>query len=81
MRLCKQCDHNAVEDEIHFLLLCPKFDNAREELFTNIKSHLCLNYHSLSMENKFIWLMSSEDANIIVPLAKFVSESLVIHSQ
>jgi len=35
-RLCQQCDWNAIENEEHFILKCPKYDNFREELFQKI---------------------------------------------
>ena len=29
-RICKQCDIGRVEDEFHFLLVCPKYKDLRE---------------------------------------------------
>jgi hypothetical protein len=47
----------SVEDEIHFLMYCPKFENHRRELFSNV-----LNYNAaiLSAEAKFVWILSNE---------------------
>ena len=30
-RICKSCHLQKIEDEIHFLLECPAYDNIREE--------------------------------------------------
>ena len=30
-RVCKQCDIGCVEDEFHFLLVCPKYKDLREQ--------------------------------------------------
>ena len=35
-RLCKQCDKKEVEDEIHFLFNCPKYDELRTIYFRDI---------------------------------------------
>jgi hypothetical protein len=47
-----------VEDELHFLMYCPRFENHRRELFSNV-----LNYNAarLSAEDKFVWILSNED--------------------
>ena len=37
-RLCTQCDMNRVENEMHFVVECPKYDQSRKDLFENIKS-------------------------------------------
>jgi len=34
-RLCKHCTMNTVEDELHFLVQCPKYNNFRNELYNN----------------------------------------------
>jgi hypothetical protein len=57
-RICSNCNSKSVEDEIHFLKYCPKFENHRRELFSNV-----LNYNAaiLSAEDKFAWILSNED--------------------
>ena len=32
-RLCTCCSLNEIEDEYHFLMICPKYDNLRHSLF------------------------------------------------
>jgi hypothetical protein len=41
-RICSNCNSKSVEDELHFLMYCPRFENQRRELFSNV-----LNYNAL----------------------------------
>ena len=68
-RICSNCNSKSVEDEIHFLMYCPKFENLRRELFSNV-----LNYNAaiLSAEDKFVWILSNEDPSCVRELAKFI---------
>ena len=47
------------------------FSNEREKLFSYIEKS-CNNFSNLSEENKFIWLMTLEDIDIIVKLANHI---------
>ena len=38
-RLCRQCDWDRAEDEIHFLLECPKYNHIRSVLVNKISQH------------------------------------------
>jgi hypothetical protein len=59
----------SVEDELHFLMYCPRFENHRRELFLNV-----LNYNAaiLSAEDKFVWILSNEDPSCFREHAKFI---------
>ena len=35
-RICKSCHLRKIEDEIHFLLECPAYDNIREEFLKKL---------------------------------------------
>lgn len=58
-RLCKLCSLE-VEDEVHFLLKCPKLDIIRTSHLNQISLKF-KNFDQLKCDEKFIWLMSSED--------------------
>ena len=73
-RICSQCSNNVVEDELHFLIACPKYSHLREVLFKDI-STLYKNFDSLNNMNKFIWLLSNEDQYILTELSSFISTS------
>lgn len=69
-RICKYCQTHEIEEEIHFLLKCPKYEEERSKLF------LCFmnsykNFNALTDENKFIWLLTNEN-NDILELSYFI---------
>lgn len=72
-RTCKSCPLK-IEDEIHFLTECSLFTDART-LFFNKISKINKHFNTHSNENKFIWLMSNEDPEVLKLLADFVYES------
>lgn len=76
-RLCKLC--NCTEDEIHFLCVCPAYNNLRDELYTVMDNfHPCFMY--LSTRDKFIHLLTSKNTVVVNSLAKFVYSAFKIHS-
>ncbi|MCG8046148.1 MAG: reverse transcriptase domain-containing protein [Candidatus Thiodiazotropha endolucinida] len=62
-RICKLCK-NAVEDEIHFLLQCPTLENIRTATLSMVYK-LYPNVEWLNDKDKLIWLMSTEDSDMI----------------
>ncbi len=63
-RICLMCDNIAVEDEPHFLISCPKYDQLRHKLVKYI-SEKVPNLDSLPLEYKFTYILSCENLNII----------------
>ena len=55
---CKHCPGNYVEDEVHFMTECPKYDIQRLELFTKIRSK-CELFYNMNNTNKFIYMLSA----------------------
>lgn len=64
-RLCKSCNMQKIEDEYHFLLVCPNYRDLRKKYF---KSYFC---HWPSLY-KFDNLMSATSKKAILNLAKFI---------
>jgi hypothetical protein len=75
MKICKQCNCEAVEDEEHLLIKCNKYSFARNTFFSNINKK---KISELSDRNKFIWLLSNEDREICKNLANFIATCLSI---
>ena len=64
-RLCKYCNMNLVENEYHFLLVCPKYANL-------IKEHLTNYYCRWPTVEKFKNLMSSKSRNTLINSSKYI---------
>lgn len=77
-RICKQCDRGLIEDELHFLLVCPKYDLFRDAHI--IKKISNVNFHNLSTENKFIWLMSNEDLSLCKAVSTYLINSFNVRN-
>ncbi|CAG2208135.1 unnamed protein product [Mytilus edulis] len=70
-RTCKMCDTNSVEDEIHFLIHCPKYTEKRNKLFENI----CVTFRNisgLSDTDKLCELLSNHKLSKLV--ANFIAD-------
>jgi hypothetical protein len=70
-RICLYCTQHKVEDELHFLLECPLYNEDRApylKKLTNKYPHLS----ALTNNQLFIWLMSAEDNEMTCELAKYV---------
>ena len=62
-RICKYCSMHTLEDETHFLLDCPFYDDIRYNLF-NVASTMHPQFLTLSKNDKLLVLMSSDDIQI-----------------
>ena len=75
-RKCKFCDMNCVENEIHFLLVCPLYHNLRLK-YLLIPEHRGF-YQSHS---NFIRIMSSENGKVMRNLALFVYKAFQLRTE
>ena len=64
-RICKFCNMSMIENEYHFLLVCPLYAELRRKF---LKAYFC---HWPNM-NKFDNLMMSNSKQIILNVAKFI---------
>ena len=69
---CQSFNKTAFEDEIHFLLVCPLYETARNSMLSMIYSKFP-RISSLDLCDKFIWLMSQEDTDCLISIANFIS--------
>ena len=65
-RYCKHCNTNSIEDEIHFLLVCPKYKYQRENFLAKI------NIPNTSTANQFIFLMTQQGKSFNEQLSNFL---------
>lgn len=68
-RICKCCNMSKIENEYHFLLVCPLYAELRRNFF---KPYFC---HWPNM-NKFDNLMMSKSKQAILNVAKFIYNAL-----
>ena len=61
-RICPLCNIEP-EDEIHFILECPKLDECRKELFSNISS-VVPSFNDMDEFQKFKFILSSNDLDM-----------------
>ena len=54
-RLCLYRDQGVIENEIHFLLACPLYENLRKDLFININKYH--NLYNLNDSAMLSWIM------------------------
>ena len=71
-RKCKKCNSDVIEDEYHFLLVCPLYRELRQNY---LKPYYC---HWPTI-NKFENLMSSKSTSIIYSLSKYVYFAFQLH--
>ena len=67
--ICERCNLGVVEDEFHFLLVCPFFKESRAKL---IPKEFCL-YPTME---KYVQLMSSQNANVLKGVAIYMKRHL-----
>ena len=78
-RLCMNCSDNLVEDEVHLLLGCSKFNDLMRDCVTS-----CFNKNinrTNDISSKFIWLLSNEDNDVCRKIARFIKKKLVCLEQ
>ena len=70
-RICRMCDMNCVEDEIHSLIECPLYKHDRDDFF-NIIAKSNKNFYTLTNKEKFLWIMSNENDMLLIKLGNFL---------
>ena len=64
-RICRLCSLNVIENEYHFLCVCPVYNSRRTILFQGIELKHVL-FHTLSLSDKFIFVMKLPNRSIKV---------------
>ena len=77
-RICPLCKDD-VEDEFHFVMMCPKLSHIRDNFFAEIQAAVP-SFGNLSQQDKFKFIMSSNDYDIskmcILAVSKMYNERL-----
>lgn len=72
-RICLHCNQNLVEDEFHFILICPLYVNLRKKF---IKRY----YWSRPSSFKLVQLLTVRNRKELCYLGKFLKSSLLLRS-
>lgn len=72
-RICQLCCNNEVEDELHFLLVCPVYANIRDK-------YSILETVQTAVGIKFIELLTSTDTTVLLNVSKYLSEAFDMRS-
>ena len=76
-RKCFICK-DEIEDELHFVTKCPLYKSERKILYETVQLN-CQNFELFTTNvQKFIFIMTNEDENVMANLAKFIYKSLQI---
>ena len=73
-RMCTKCNMKVIENEYHFLLVCPRYHVLR----TKYLPRYYLRWPTL---NKFVQLMSSENVNLLIRLSKFNHQAWLLRNE
>ena len=69
-----------IEDELHFLIICPLYDEERATLFQQCRINSIHFDTTLNNQQKFIFIMSNECPIVVENLAKYVFNSFKIRN-
>ena len=69
---CSCCQ--TIEDELHFLYICPKYSDLREDLESAVLQY-CPGYAVLSTDQKFLSLLQSSHPQVNNSVALYVHKS------
>ena len=70
-RICILCNEMEIEDEIHFVIQCPRYQNQRETFFSYICDNVTVEFNNIDVFDKFMVLMKLKGVHIR-RLAKFL---------
>jgi len=68
LRLCKYCNMNMIENEYHFLLVCPFYQDLRRKLLPNY-------YCSWPSTHKFVALITTNNSTILKRLSSYINSA------
>ena len=74
LRICQCCSSNEVENEVHFLLSCNRYDAIRKSLMDDIISKYS------DFDSKIVFLLNSIDAFTCKKLGYFIYEAFALRN-
>ena len=74
-RICYVCDQEAIEDEFHFLIQCPLYQEERKKMYAVYDNEIG-SINVFSDPEKFIMIMSSKSIKMLLSLGNFIVNSM-----
>ena len=74
--MCKNCDSDSVENEVHFLFICEKHISLREQFLTEMRKK-DLTFINLTCLEKIIYLVNSNDSYILNLFCKYIIDCFI----
>jgi hypothetical protein len=71
---CTLCSLNSIEDEVHFLIVCPFYSQPRSQLFSFLNCRYST-FKFLSSHEKFIYVLGSRNPAIINQTSQYISKA------
>ncbi len=68
-RICRYCNRNEVEDEVHFLIRCDYYEGARNKLLRDIEAPTESGWTDVDL---FLWLLNNRCPDILTKVGKFI---------
>ncbi len=75
-RTCLRCNSGEVDDEKHFLLSCKHLEDKRNKMLNTTISK-CSNFIKLKPDEKLIWLMNTENIEVLTQMCDLIKESKI----
>ena len=73
LRTCNICNTLEIEDEYHFICVCHKYCDLRNQLFADIAKFI-VNFDMLCLEDKFLLLLGSQQLDVILLVLNYVNK-------
>jgi hypothetical protein len=74
---CTNCSKGDIEDEKHFIVDCPLYENIRVKFFDKVID-LCPNFSYMDTSSKFVWLFTNEHEQVLIKLGSFIEECFLL---
>ncbi len=71
--ICRYCDKNVIEDEYHFLLVCPAYDTLRKQYIKDF-------YFVHPSTDKFSLLLNCSNEITIQNVAQFIHKAMFLRN-
>ena len=78
-RKCFVCK-DAVEDEKHFITICPLYSKHRAILYQSLHDN-SIYFDSLTDEKKIIYIMINENANVMTELGRYIFNASLVREK